>query len=227
MTTEYEFALSRRRVLGASLAAGTVAAARTTPLGAALRVTTPPQTSGPFYPATKPLDQDNDLTRVAGKDGRAEGKPIHIVGQVLGRGGRPAAGARVEIWQCNAFGRYHHPRDSRDVPLDPFFQGWGRNLTGDDGAYRFMTIEPPPYPASTFWMRPAHVHFAVSGRGFEPLVTQMYFAGDPHLERDRIFNGIADPAARASVVVTLAPPVAELSPAAEVAVFDIVLARLA
>ena len=90
-----------------------------------------------------------------------------------------------------------------------------------------MTIEPPPYPASTFWMRTAHVHFAVSGPGFEPLVTQMNFSGDPHLERDRIFNGIANPAARAGVVVTLAAAVAEFSPAAEVAVFDIALERLA
>ena len=75
-------------------------------------------------------------------------------------------------------------------------------------------------------MRPAQLHFAVSSPGFEPLVTQMYYFGDPHLECDRIFNGIADPAARASVVVTLAPAVAELSPAAEVVVFDIVLTRL-
>ncbi len=38
---------------------------------------------------------------------------------------------------------------------------------------------------------------------------------------------IVELVARASVVTTLAPAVAELSPAADVAVFDIVLARLA
>ncbi len=72
-------------------------------------------------------------------------------------------------------------------------------------------------------MRPAHIHFAVSGPGFEPLVTQMYFAGDPHLESDFVSNRIRDPAARASVVVTLRPPSAALDPAVETAAFDIVL----
>ncbi len=214
---------TRRRVLSVSLIAGGLAAVRATPALAALQLATPRQTAGPFYPATKPLDRDNDLTVVAGEAGRARGTPIHVMGRVVGRAGRPVAGAVDEIWQANAHGRYHHPRDRRDVPLDPYFQGWGRDRTDSGGAYRFLTIQPPPYPASANWTRPAHIHFAVHGPGFERLITQMYFAGDPHLARDSIFNAIADPAARASVVVTLAPPTADLQPAAQVAIFDIVL----
>ena len=214
---------TRRRVLSVSLIAGGLAAVRATPALAALQLATPRQTAGPFYPATKPLDRDNDLTVVAGEAGRARGTPIHVMGRVVGRAGRPVAGAVVEIWQANAHGRYHHPRDRRDVPLDPYFQGWGRDRTDSGGAYRFLTIQPPPYPASANWTRPAHIHFAVHGPGFERLITQMYFAGDPHLARDSIFNAIADPAARASVVVTLAPPSPDLEPAAQVAIFDIVL----
>ncbi len=214
---------TRRRVLSVSLIAGGLAAVRATPALAALQLATPRQTAGPFYPATKPLDRDNDLTVVAGEAGRARGTPIHVMGRVVGRAGRPVPGAVVEIWQANAHGRYHHPRDRRDVPLDPYFQGWGRDRTDSGGAYRFLTIQPPPYPASANWTRPAHIHFAVHGPGFERLVTQMYFAGDPHLARDSIFNAIADPAARASVVVTLASPSPDLQPATEVAIFDIVL----
>ena len=215
--------LTRRRVLAASLAAGSLAAVRSTPALAALRIATPGQTSGPFYPATKPLDQDSNLMVVRGAKGRALGTPLHLMGRVIDRAGRPQPGAVVEIWQANAHGRYHHPRDPRNVPLDPNFQGYGRDRADADGAYRFLTIVPPPYPASATWTRPAHIHFAVHGPGFERLVTQMYFAGDPHLARDSILNAIADPAARASVVVTLAPPSPDLQPAAQVAVFDIVL----
>ena len=216
--------LSRRGVLGVSLAAaGGLAAGRHAPALAALRLPTAAQSTGPFYPATKPLDQDNDLTAVAGRDGRARGETIHLVGRVTDRDGRAVPGAAVEIWQANAFGRYHHPGDRQNAPLDPYFQGYGRDRTGDDGGYRFLTIKPPPYPASANWMRPAHVHFAVHGPGFEKLVTQMYFAGDPHLERDFLFNRVADARARARLVVALSPADPGLEPAASVAVFDIVL----
>ncbi len=215
--------LTRRRVLAASLATGGLAAVRTTPALAALQIATPRQTAGPFYPTTKPLDQDSNLTIISGKEGRARGTPLHLMGRVIDRDGRPQPGAVVEIWQANAHGRYHHSRDPRGVPLDPNFQGFGHDRADADGAYRFLTIVPPPYPASATWTRPAHIHFAVHGPGFERLVTQMYFAGDPHLARDPIFNAIADPAARASVVVTLAPAGADLPPAGKLAVFDMVL----
>ncbi len=223
--TDATVSISRRRLLGASLAVGGLAAAQGSPALAAVRTATPPQTLGPFYPVTKPLDQDNDLTNMTGASGRAQGTPIHVIGRVVDRAGRPVPGATVEIWQANAFGRYHHPRDPATGPLDPAFQGFGRDRTGDDGAYRFLTIHPPPYPASADWMRPSHIHFAIQGPGFERLVTQMYFTGDPHLDGDRILNGIRDPAARASVIVPLQPPPTGLEPTARVARFDIVLGR--
>jgi protocatechuate 3,4-dioxygenase beta subunit len=34
--------------------------------------------------------------------------------------------------------------------------------------------------------RPAHIHFKVSADGHRPLVTQLFFAGDPYLEGDTI-----------------------------------------
>ena len=129
-----ECRFSRRAVLGASLAAGGLASAHFHPVLAALRAVTPAQSLGPFYPAKKPLDQDNDLTSVAGASSRAEGKLIHVTGRVIDRDGKPEPGAAVEIWQANASGRYHHIRGRRDVPLDPNFQGYGRDRTDDEGA---------------------------------------------------------------------------------------------
>jgi len=40
---------------------------------------------------------------------------------------KPIRGARVELWQANATGRYRHPADDRtEVPIDPAFTGFGR-----------------------------------------------------------------------------------------------------
>ncbi|MFQ5765300.1 MAG: hypothetical protein ACE5GT_10240, partial [Rhodospirillales bacterium] len=67
---------------------------------------TPRQTFGPFYAPLKPLSVDNDLVLVPGSAVPATGRVLHVMGRVLDRSGRPIEGARVEIWQANAFGRY-------------------------------------------------------------------------------------------------------------------------
>ena len=134
---------------------------------------TPMQSAGPFYPARYPDDSDNDLVQVAGRDAQAGGEITALHGRVVDTSGRPLVGARVEIWQCDVNGRYHHPRDPARAPLDANFQGYGRDATDGDGRYRFRTIRPVPYPGRT-----PHIHFAVHGAGLErPLVTQMYVAG--------------------------------------------------
>jgi protocatechuate 3,4-dioxygenase beta subunit len=179
-------------------------------------VPTPRQTKGPFYPLTLPLDKDNDLVRVAGAARQALGTVTHVAGRVLDLNGRPVPGARVEIWQCDANGRYHHPGDRRSVPEDQGFQGYGEMLTDGDGAYRFRTIKPVPYPGRT-----AHIHFAISGRGFDPLVTQMYVAGEPGNADDGILNRI-EATARERVIVALTPA-PEIEADALEGTFDIVL----
>ena len=207
----------RRRLLIGAAAFGAAVAARFDGAFAALR--TPRQTTGPFYPLDLPLDRDNDLARVSGAASPAQGQITHLFGRVLGEDERPIAGARIEIWQCNAFGRYHHPRDTREAPLDPGFQGYGETVSAADGGYRFRTIKPVPYPGRT-----PHVHFAITAPGMERLVTQMYLAGEPLNARDGLYNSIRDPAARAAVTVALAPAL-DLEPGAVGGTFDIVLGR--
>ena len=141
---------------------------------------------------------------------------MHLAGRVLGLDGRPVPGARIEIWQCDALGVYHHSRDRRG-PADPNFQGFGATTATADGGYRFRTIEPVPYPGRT-----AHIHFKILGPDFAPLTTQMYVAGQPLNARDAIYQGIGDPAARAAVTVPL-EPAPGLEPDALRANFDIVL----
>jgi protocatechuate 3,4-dioxygenase beta subunit len=181
-------------------------------------VATPAQTAGPFYPTTFPSDVDNDLVVKRGSDARAEGTVTHVMGRVLGLDGRPVAGATVEIWQCDARGRYLHPGDTGRQPRDSAFQGFGRAVSGADGGYRFRTVRPVPYPGRT-----PHIHFAVAAPGRRELVTQMYVAGEPLNERDGLYRSIRDPRERAAVTVRL-DQANGVEAGALAGTFDIVLA---
>ncbi|BBK44897.1 protocatechuate 3,4-dioxygenase subunit beta [Allostella vacuolata] len=157
--------------------------------------------TGPRFDHLAIAAAEADLTR-----GGAQppiGERIIVEGRVLDQDGRPVPDALVELWQCNAAGRYHHPLDQHDAPLDPNFRGFGRAVTGADGFYRFVTIRPGAYPwrnHANAW-RPAHIHFSLFGPSFlTRLVTQMYFPADPLLPLDPIFNCVADPRARDRMV---------------------------
>jgi protocatechuate 3,4-dioxygenase, beta subunit len=157
--------------------------------------------SGPGHAAARFGPQANDLTRQHAAAPLGERIVIH--GRVLDDAGRPVPDALVEIWQANAAGRYAHPSDTHDAPLDPNFSGAGRTLTDADGRYRFTTIRPGAYPWANHanaW-RPAHVHFSLFGPCcLTRLVTQMYFPGDPLLELDPIFNAVPDSRARERLI---------------------------
>jgi protocatechuate 3,4-dioxygenase beta subunit len=207
--------MPRRRVLEAVVASA-AGLPLLRPAQATALAPTPAQTPGPFYPRSFPADAGFDLTHIAGRAKTAEGITALIGGQVLDTAGRPVSGARVEIWQCDANGRYHHLEDDRaGPPPDPGFQGCGRVLTDADGGYRFRTIRPVAYPGRT-----PHIHFAIAAGGRPRLVTQMYVAGEPLNERDGVLASIADPAARDRLIVPLRPA-AERGMLA--AAFDIVL----
>jgi protocatechuate 3,4-dioxygenase beta subunit len=149
--------------------------------------------------------KDNDLT-VQGKSAPL-GERMILSGRLLDAGGKPIRRSLVEIWQANASGRYAHPGDTHDAPLDPNFAGIGRTFTDDEGWYRFVTIKPGAYPwrNHAFAWRPQHIHFSLLGNApVQRLVTQMYFPGDPLLEIDPVFMSVPDPAARQRMIATLA-----------------------
>ena len=154
---------------------------------------TPRSTEGPFYPQSLPADTDADLTRVEGRADRARGTPLEVSGRVLDRGGRPRAGARVEIWQCDAGGRYHHVGEPEQV-LDPGFQGFGAVTTDAEGRYRFRTIKPVPYPGRT-----PHIHFTVVEGGKRRLTSQMYIEGEPGNARDGLYRSLGRDAERVTM----------------------------
>jgi protocatechuate 3,4-dioxygenase beta subunit len=192
---------------------------RLTSGGAARLQITPPQVVGPFYPVAERPDLAGDLTRPGGGAGEARGRLIYVMGRVLTCAGKPVAGARVEIWQANADGKYRHPSDVNPAPLDPNFKGFALLTTDADGCYRLRTIKPGRYLTAEGDIRPPHIHFGVEGR-FDRLVTQLYFAGEPENLIDRWLNAAPRPE---QLIASLEPAPPHLEPWARVAMFDIVL----
>ena len=162
---------------------------------------TPTELTGPLLGEGRVGELDHDLTRQ--HDGEPLGERIIVHGRVIETDGRPVPDTLVEIWQCNAAGRYLHKGDQHPAPLDPNFTGLGRCLTDGEGNFRFVTIKPGAYPWGNHhnaW-RPAHIHFSLFGRAFtQRLVTQMYFPGDPLFFQDPIFNSVRDPKARERMI---------------------------
>lgn len=162
----------------------------------AAAVLTPRQTAGPFYPRQKPADQDQDLTRIAERSGRAQGEVIELSGRVFMASGKPLQRGLVEIWQANALGRYAHPGDPGGTESDPNFQGFGKVRTGADGAYRFRTVKPGDYALGGGSRRAPHVHFLVLDAGGRELTTQMYFPGEALNASDWLYTRLGSDAMR-------------------------------
>ena len=161
---------------------------------------TPAQTEGPFYPDHLPLDTDNDLISLNDSTTPAVGEVTYLSGRILDARGEPMRDALVEIWQCDNNGAYIHSRTGNADKKDTNFQGFGRFLTGSTGEYLFRTIKPVAYPG-----RAPHIHFKIKGQGKKLLTTQCYIKGSERNEKDGVWRGIKDEAARNSVTVDFAP----------------------
>ncbi len=85
----------------------------------------------------------------------------------------PLAGALLDIWHADAAGNYHNEKEQ--------YRLRGQALTDAKGRYRFESVRPGNYAISENSMRPAHFHFTATAPGHEPLTSQIYFKGDPHL----------------------------------------------
>src|SRR6476620_6257616 len=101
----------------------------------------------------------------------------------------PFKKAKIEIWHCSAKGVYDNNTDE--------FRYRGTTYTDDDGRYSFKTILPVPYEVGGGIYRPAHYHLMISAEGYQPLITQLYFTGDPYLEKD---SSSASPTAKRRIL---------------------------
>ena len=141
-------------------------------------------TDGPFYPSpsyrARALDWDADLTVVGGRDpdGHAAAARAPASTSTSTARSRTATAARstaptVEIWQCDVYGSYRHPRGA-GARVDAGFQGFGSSRSDARGSYRFRTIRPVPYPGRT-----PHIHVKLRHPSFGELTSQLFVAGDP------------------------------------------------
>jgi protocatechuate 3,4-dioxygenase beta subunit len=210
--------INRRRALQGLVCRGLVIAVAggvTQSAEAAELLITPRQAEGPFYPVKLPLDSDNDLVKVDGRGKTAAGQVAHLSGRVLDPRGQPIKRARVEIWQCDARGHYHHRGDGNRA--DPNFQGFGHTFSDYQGRYGFRTIKPVAYPG-----RPPHIHLAVLGKSFPRFVSQIYLQDHPLNERDFLFNAVSHETAKQALLVNF-KPADSVEAGAVAGTFDIVL----
>ena len=123
---------------------------------------------GPYYlpypPARQQLcDRDPDFPQLTG---------LLVVGRLRAEDCTPLEGAKLELWQADHRGHYIIREHCR-----------GFIRSGKGGYYSFLTIHPGKYKVREGY-RPAHIHFRVELEGYDTLVTQMYFEGDPNLGRN-------------------------------------------
>ena len=175
-----------------------------------LKEPTPRQSLGPFFPDEgDPIDEirenhaiglpisqanDQDLTFVKGRRGKAKGQVIYLRGKVLSaKTGKAIPHTVLIMWSASASGRYNHKKDDGMLKFphpttgeiihrtyDAYFQYWGRAVTNEQGDYWFKSIVPGFYPIDleAGLYRPSHLHFQLFPPEHQKLVTQLYFRGD-------------------------------------------------
>jgi len=139
-----------------------------------MRATTS-QTVGPFFSIG--FSRLN-LVELAGPE--VQGARIRIEGRVLDGDGAPVPDAVLEIWQANSYGKYAHPEDTQEKPLDKGFTGFGRIPTDENGCFRFSTVRPGPVPGPDGKPQAPHILVSIFMRGLlRRLVTRIYFSDHP------------------------------------------------
>ena len=207
--------LQRRQIVTGLAAASLLPWQRVLPADGQLLSVTPSDVEGPFYPVEIPTDSDNDLLRVMSEDTLSPGQLAYVRGKVMGPTGKTIDGARVEIWQCDNEGVYHHP-DDKGTP-DKRFQGFGAMVTNRAGEYHFRTLRPVPYIGRT-----PHIHYRVTAEGFDRLTTQLYVKAESELNgKDDLYN--RHPAEARALLTRAFSPVSTTGDGPVTAEFNIVL----
>ena len=153
------------------------------------------QTVGPFFKIGLRWLEQNCLASEG-----VTGERVAIFGRVLDGDGIPVPDAVLEIWQANSHGKYAHPQDTQDKPLDREFSGFGRVPTDQDGTFHFATIKPGAVPGPNGKEQAPHLAISIFMRGLQrQLTTRMYFPNDERNLKDPILN-LVDTARRATLV---------------------------
>jgi protocatechuate 3,4-dioxygenase, alpha subunit len=164
------------------------------------RPATTSQTVGPFFKIGLARLYCTDLASP-----QVPGERITIAGRVLDGDGQAVPDAVLEVWQANSAGKYAHPEDAQQKPIEPPFTGFGRVPTGDDGSFRFTTIKPGSVPGPGATLQAPHLVVSVFMRGLlRRLITRVYFAEDPANTQDFVLARV-EPSRRATLMAKKLP----------------------
>jgi hydroxyquinol 1,2-dioxygenase len=145
---------------------------------------------GPFYVGGAPEREHGDSIAAT------PGEPIIVRGAVIGADGRPVQSAQLDVWQAAPNGLYDiQDRDQPEMNLR------GKFRTDKAGRFEFRSVKPKSYPIphdgpvgkllraqGRHPYRPAHIHFIITAKGYEPLTTALYIGGDQYIESDAVFG---------------------------------------
>jgi len=162
---------------------------------------TTPQPYGPFYRTGAPFRGKLSLPGEPGMTFVLSGRVWAFDTK------RPLPGAVLDFWHVDMQEKYSNGTTD--------FRNRGRLISSETGQYELESIRPIPYRpnptgAPEFW-RCAHFHLVAIAPGYQPLVTEIHFLGDPHKN---------DPMYRIENAITV-----ETHKTFESGVFDIVLER--
>ena len=149
---------------------------------------------GPFYVGEhKEMPHGSDIS-----PHNMTGEKMFVQSRVTDLKGKPLAGVPVDVWHADDDGLYDSQKPSY-ATHGPTSRA--RFVTDADGRFFFRTILPCSYPIPTDGpvgqmildlrrhpMRPAHVHFLVNAKGYEPLITHVFIGGDKYLDSDVVFG---------------------------------------
>jgi protocatechuate 3,4-dioxygenase, alpha subunit len=155
------------------------------------------QTVGPFFAIG--LNARN-RTQIAAAG--VSGEHITIQGQLLDGDGQPVPDAVIETWQADAHGKYAHPENGQDKPIEPGFFGFGRIPTDSNGRFGFSTVKPGQVSAPDGTLQAPHIVVSIFMRGLLiRLITRIYFEGDSRNENDFALK-LVEPARRTTLMAT-------------------------
>jgi catechol 1,2-dioxygenase len=125
---------------------------------------------GPYYRPDAPLRSDLRIPD-------APGQKVVLSGQVMHKDCKtPLKNACVELWHCDGAGVYDNESAA--------FKYRAKAYCDEKGNYSFKTIMPVPYDVGNGTVRPAHYHMMITAKGYQAMITQLYFTGDKYISKD-------------------------------------------
>lgn len=166
------------------------------------------QTAGPYVhiglaPAYAGFDIfDTNFSNVVA-DPSARGEHITIEGRVFDGTGTPIRDVLLESWQANSEGKYNHPEDRQQKPLDDGFRGWGRLCSDfETGVFSLETIKPGPVPGRNGTMQAPHISLWIVARGVNiGLQTRLYFSDEAEMNANDPVLGLIEQESRRATLI--------------------------